>query len=163
MRRVIALLPGVAVVVMFPRIARALAQGRLPDRLLINTTSIIIAASGALTLIYFFFGHQLILNIFGEEYLSASSLLGWMGVALMGSSLSSIWLNYYLADRPLNYVFLLCISVALEWFLLTNLSPSLENAVLAFGITGWILTISGLVLYLWKFRPALQNSYKEKL
>jgi O-antigen/teichoic acid export membrane protein len=34
MRRVIALLPGVAVVVMFPRIARILAQGRLADRLL---------------------------------------------------------------------------------------------------------------------------------
>jgi O-antigen/teichoic acid export membrane protein len=163
MRRVIALLPGVAVVVMFPRIAGTLAQGRLPDRLLINTASIIIAASGALTLIYFLFSDQLILNIFGETYLSASPLLGWMGVALMGISLSSIWLNYYLAGQPLNYVFLLCIAVALEWFLLTNLSPSLENAVLAFGIAGWFLTASGLALYLWKFRPALQNSYKERL
>ena len=158
MRRVIALLPGVAVVVMFPRIASTLTQGRLPDRLLLNTGGIIIAASGALTLIYFFFGHQLILNIFGEAYLSASPLLGWMGVAIMGVSLSSIWLNYYLADRPLNYVLLLCTAVAIEWILLTKLSPSLENAMLAFGVTGWFLTISGLVLYLWKFRPNLQNS-----
>jgi hypothetical protein len=78
-----------------------------------------------------------------------------MGVAIMGVSLSSIWLNYYLADRPLNYVLLLCIAVALEWVLLTNLSPSLEHAVLAFGITGWFLTIGGLILYLLKFRPHL--------
>ena len=34
LRRVIALLPGVAVVVMFPRIAKTLAEGHLPDHLL---------------------------------------------------------------------------------------------------------------------------------
>jgi hypothetical protein len=31
----------------------------------------------------------------------------------------------------------------------------MENATLAFGITGWSLALAGLLLYLIKFRPAL--------
>jgi len=147
MRRIIALLPGVAVTVMFPRIAKILAQGQRADRLLIQTASIILTASGALTIFYFIFSNQLITIIFGNAYQTASSLLGWMGIAMIGVSLSSIWLNYYLAERPRNFVILLGIAVALEWILLTLFQPSMQNAVLAFGATGWLLAIGGLILY----------------
>lgn len=54
-RRIVALLPGVAVVVMFPRIAKTLAEGKSPDRLLIHTAVIVIATSGLLTSLYFIF------------------------------------------------------------------------------------------------------------
>ena len=64
-----------------------------------------------------------------------------------GVSLSSIWLNYYLAEKPRNFVILLCVAVVLEWLLLSLLPASLLNAVLAFGITGWILSLAGLLLY----------------
>jgi O-antigen/teichoic acid export membrane protein len=155
LRRVIALLPGVAVTIMFPRIVAALVQGRLPDRLLAITAGIVLAASSALAVIYFYFGDQIILNIFGAAYQPASTLLGWMGLAMIGMSLSAIWLNYYLAEEPAIYVFFLIAAVGLEWTLLTLLPPSMENATLAFGITGWSLTVAGLFLYLFKFRPAL--------
>jgi O-antigen/teichoic acid export membrane protein len=155
LRRVIALLPGVAVIVMFPRIAATLAQGLLPDRLLMGTAGIILGASGVLTLIYFVFGKQLILYIFGSAYLPASSLLGWMGFAMMGISLSSIWLNYYLAEKPVIFVIFLCMAVALEWVLLTVSSASMQNAIRSLSYTGWLLTIAGLLLYLFKSRPAL--------
>lgn len=147
MRRIVALLPGVAVTVMFPRIGKMLAQGLRPDRLLIQTSGIILAASGALTILFFFFSEQLITIIFGDTYQTASSLLGWMGLAMIGVSLSSIWLNYYLAERPRNFVFLLALAVAVEWVLLNLFSPSLQNATLAFGLTGWLLAIGGLFLY----------------
>ncbi len=147
MRRIVALLPGVAVTVMFPRIAKLLAQGQRPDRLLIQTSGIILAASGALTILYFLFSEQLITIIFGDTYQTASSLLGWMGLAMIGVSLSSIWLNYYLAERPRNFVILLALAAALEWTLLNLFSPSLQNAMLAFGLTGWLLAIGGLFLY----------------
>jgi len=159
LRRIIALLPGVAVVVMFPRIAKTLAEGRLPDHLLTQTAAIILAVSGLLTLFYFMFGEQLILLIFGRAYRTASSILGWMGFAMIGVSLSSIWLNFYLAQKPRDFVIIIGISVALEWFLLNLFSPSMQNAVLAFGITGWLLTVSGLLLYLFKSRPALIKTY----
>ena len=71
-----------------------------------------------------------------------------MGVAMIGVSLSSIWLNYYLAERPRNFVILLGVAVALEWLLLTLFQPSMQNAVLAFGATGWLLSLGGLILYM---------------
>lgn len=155
LRRVIALLPGVAVLVMFPRIAATLAQHRLPDRLLITTAGIIIVASGVLSAVYFLFGRLLISAILGAAYQSASPLLGWMGVAMIGVSLSSIWLNYYLAHKPLFFVILLCAAVAFEWFLLSASSASMLGAVRAFGATGWLLSLAGLLLYVFKDRPAL--------
>ncbi len=69
---------------------------------------------------------------------------------MIGVSLSSIWLNYYLAERPRNFVILLGIAVALEWMLLNLLPLSMQSAVLAFGVTGWLLSIAGLVLYILK-------------
>ena len=147
LRRVVALLPGVAVTVMFPRITRTLAEGRLPDRLLIKTAAIILLASSAMSFLYFIFDDQLISIIFGPGYQAASPLLGWMGIAMIGVSLSSVWLNYYLAEKPRNFVILLGIAVALEWLLLNLFPPSMQSAVLAFGGTGWLLTLGGLSLY----------------
>jgi O-antigen/teichoic acid export membrane protein len=147
LRRIIALLPGVAVTVMFPRIAKTLAEGRLPDGLLIKTAAIILVASSALSILYFIFDDSLISIILGSGYRAAAPLLGWMGIAMIGVSLSSIWLNYSLAQQPRNFVILLGIAVALEWLLLNLLPPSMQSAVLAFGITGWSLTLGGLCLY----------------
>jgi len=152
MRRIIALLPGVAVTVMFPRIVKTLAKGQLPHRLLLQTATIILAASGALTILYFIFSNRFITIIFGNAYQTASSLLGWMGLAMIGVSLSSIWLNYYLAEQPRNFVILLIITITLEWTLLNVLPASLANATLAFGATGWLLSLGGFLLYLFSSR-----------
>jgi hypothetical protein len=73
-----------------------------------------------------------------------------MGIAMIGVSLSSIWLNYYLAEKPRNFVILLGIAVALEWLLLNLFPPSMQSAVLAFGGTGWLLTLGGSLLYIFK-------------
>ena len=150
MRRIIALLPGVAVTVMFPRIARRLAKQQTTHQLLIQTAVIILIGSGALTVLYFIFADELVTIIFGNAYQLASSLLGWMGIAMMGVSLSSIWLNYYLAEKPRNFVILLIGAVVLEWFLLNMLPISMSNAILAFGVTGWLLALVGLILYSWR-------------
>ncbi len=152
MRRIVALLPGVAVTVMFPRVVRALAEGRLPSRILSQTAVIIFVVSGTLSLLYFAFSDQMITTIFGKAYQTAVPLLGWMGIATIGVSLSSIWLNYYLAERPRNFVILLGMAVALEWILLNLLPPSMQSAVLAFGVTGWLLSAAGLALYVFRIR-----------
>jgi O-antigen/teichoic acid export membrane protein len=152
MRRIVALLPGVAVTVMFPRVVRSLAEGKLPTRILAQTAAIILPVSGTLTVLYFIFSDQLIRIVFGKDYQAAAPLLGWMGIAMIGVSLGSIWLNYYLAEKPRDFVILLGIAVAFEWILL-NFSPlSMQGAVLAFGITGWLLSFGGLVLYLFNIR-----------
>ena len=150
MRRIVALLPGVTVTVMFPRVAKTLAEGNRPHCLLIQTAAIILAVSGALTIIYFIFADQFINIIFGNAYQSAAPLLGWMGIAMIGVSLSSIWLNYYLAEKPRNFVILLAGAVVLEWLLLNLLPISMQNGILAFGATGWLLALGGLLLYSWR-------------
>ena len=71
-----------------------------------------------------------------------------MGLAMIGVSLSSIWLNYYLAVKPRNFVILLGIAIGLEWILLNVSPPSMQSAVIAFGVTGWLLSIAGLALYI---------------
>jgi O-antigen/teichoic acid export membrane protein len=152
LRRIVALLPGVAVTVMFPRVAKLLAEDRLPTHILVQTASIILVASGGLSLLYFLFSDQLIRLVFGKSYQAVPPLLGWMGVAMIGVSLSSIWLNYYLAEKPRNFVILLGIAVGLEWMLLNLLPSSLQSALMAFGITGWLLALGGLILYVLKIR-----------
>jgi hypothetical protein len=96
---------------------------------------------------FFVFNDQLIRLVFGSGYQAAAPLLGWMGVAMIGISLSSIWLNYYLAEKPRAFVILLGVAALLEWTLLNLLPVSLASAVLAFGATGWLLAAAGLVLY----------------
>jgi O-antigen/teichoic acid export membrane protein len=157
MRRVVALLPAEVVTVMFPRIVKTLAKGDFPNRILIQIAIIMLGAGGALSLLYFIFDTQLIRIVFGTSYQAAIPYLGWMGVAMIGVSLSSIWLNYYLAEKPRNFVILLGVAVALEWILLNVLPPSMQSAVLAFGTTGWLLTLGGLALYLLKIRPLESN------
>lgn len=152
MRRIVALLPGVAVTVMFPRVVRSLAQGKQPTLILVQTAAIIVAVSGTLSILYFIFSDPLIRLIFGAEYQAAAPLLGWMGLAMIGVSLGSIWLNYFLAEKPRNFVILLGIAVALEWILLNQFPPSMQSAVLAFGVTGWLLSLAGSVLYLLNMR-----------
>ncbi len=67
-----------------------------------------------MTLFYFIFGEQLILLIFGTAYREAAPLLGWMGFAMIGVSLSSIWLNFYLAQEPRDFVILLGAAVVIR-------------------------------------------------
>ena len=152
MRRIVALLPGVVVTVMFPRIAKTLAAGYKPHRLLTQTAAIILAVSGALTILYFMFASHLVKIVFGNSYQNAAPLLGWMGIAMIGVSLSSVWLNYYLAEKPRNFVILLLATIALEWLLLNLFPVSMQNAVLTFGVTGWLLALGGLLLYSWRLR-----------
>ena len=160
MRRIVMLLPGVAVTIMFPRIARALAEGQRPHRLLIRTAAIIVAAGGLLTILYFVFAAQLIKIIFSNSYQVAAPLLGRMGVATIGISLSSIWLNYYLAEKPRNFVILLGVAVILEWLFLSAQPSSLQNAVFAFGATGWLLSLSGFLLFIFHSRSAARLKIK---
>jgi O-antigen/teichoic acid export membrane protein len=158
MRRVVALLPGVAVTVMFPRVVKSLAAGKVPHRILAQTAGVILAASGTLTLLYFLFHDQIIGLVFGSQYRAAAPLLGWMGVAMIGVSLSSIWLNYYLADKPRMFVILLGAAALFEWTLLNLFPVSLTRAVLAFGATGWLLTVAGLLLYISKIERAARQT-----
>jgi len=157
LRRVLAVLPGAAVVIFFPRVVAAVAQGRLPDRLLLGTAAVVAAATTALTFLYFAFGPLIIQIMFGSRFPGAAPLLGWMGVAMIGYGLAAIWLNLYLATRPVYFVVILVAVVALQLTSLSLYHAAAAQIVAAFAASGWLVAIAGLLLYLAWLRPWLKQ------
>ena len=146
-RRLLAVLPGAVVVIMYPRAAALVAQGQSPARLLRLTTLGITLPTLLLTLVYFAFGDTLMAVSFGGKYLQAAPLLGWMGVAMLGHGLVTMWLNFFLVTRPLGYVVALVVAAAGHLLLLTLFGTTLARVTLIFGLTGLLLTSIGLGFY----------------
>jgi O-antigen/teichoic acid export membrane protein len=156
-RRALILLSGAVIVVMYPHAVARVSQGRSPDRLLLKTASVVLGSTATLTAAFFAFGPALVRLTFGPAYIAAGGLLGWMGLAMLGYSLGSMWMNFYLATRPLPYVLLLALAAVLKIVLLGSSHGSLSQVIAAFGLTGWLLALGGLLLYLLWLRPGLKN------
>lgn len=157
-RRILAVLPGAVLIILFPRVVELISKGQLPDRLLFRATTVIITPTVALTLLYFAFGPPLVTLVFGTNYPAVAPLLGWMGVAMVGYGIAGIWLNLFLATRPLPFVLLLLMVATFQSMVLAQGITHLNEVVLVFGIAGWILAGGGLLLYLLWLRPRLKHS-----
>ena len=158
LRRVVSLLPGAAIVVMYPRAVARVASGTSPDRLLLKTGGIVLASGAALTAIYFALGPQIIRFTFGAGYETAGALLGVMGLAMVGYSLASIWMNLYLAIRPGPYVAFLAAMAIAQSLLLSLLHANVGQIMAIFAAGGWTLALGGLALYLLWTRPSLREA-----
>lgn len=146
-RRLLAVLPGVVVVIMYPRAAALVAQGRSPTRLLYLTAAGITLPTLVLTLVYFLAGDILITLSFGGKYPQAAALLGWMGIAMLGHGLVVMWLNFFLATRPLTFIIMLVAAAALQTLLLIQFGYSLFAITAIFGLVGFLLVIAGGAIY----------------
>ncbi len=155
LRRVLALMPGAAIVIMYPRVVARVAQRRSPDRLLWQTAAVVSAFTLLLTALYFAFGPAIVRLVFGGGYAAAGPLLGWMGLAMLGYGLGSIWMNLYLATRPLPFVLLLAVTAVLQPLLLALRHDTLLQVTAAFALGGWALALGGILLYLFWLRPHL--------
>lgn len=155
LRRVLSVLPGAVLVILYPRLVAALAQRRLPDRLLLKAAAVVLVANLVVTIVYFAFGPVIVRLMFGVNYAMAAPLLGWMGVAVLGYSLASIWLNLFLAARPWPFVGLLALLLGAQWWLLSLYRQSLLQVTFVFVATGWLAALGGLGLYLGWLRPWL--------
>jgi O-antigen/teichoic acid export membrane protein len=161
LRRVMALLPGAVLVVMYPRVVARVANEELPDSILWKAAAVICASNLILTGLYIAFGPAIIEIAFGQAYGAAAPLLGWMGVGMLGYGLGSIWMNLYLATRPLPYVSLLATMAVLQHILLARYHESVYQATAIFGFGGWVLALGGLLIYLLVLRPQLARSSRE--
>lgn len=152
LRRALLLIPGAVVVVMYPRAVKKYMQNELPDRLLISSATAIIIIISLLTGLYFAFGNTIVQLVFGAGYESAGPLIGWMGLGILGYSLTAMWMNLYLATRPWPYIILLGISALAQNLLLAYFHAHIWQATAIFASGGWFLAIGGLLLYLVWFR-----------
>jgi len=156
MRRVLSVLPGAVLVVLYPRVATLVSQHQLPDRTLGKALAVIISATGLLTLLYFALGSWLIPVIFGQGYDLGGSLLGWMGVGMIGFGITAVWMNVFLATRPWPYTLTLVAVVALLALLYATIGATPRQLTLVFVTVGWIAAVAGLLLYTLWLRPELQ-------
>jgi O-antigen/teichoic acid export membrane protein len=155
LRRVLALMPGAAVVIMYPRVVAQVTQRRLPDRLIGQTAAVVLGSTLVLTVVYFTFGLAMVRWAFGEGYAAAGPLLGWMGLAMLGYGFGSVWMNLYLASRPAPFVLLLGVTVVLQVLLVARYHASLLQVAGVFMFGGWTLGLGGLALYFLWLRPRL--------
>jgi O-antigen/teichoic acid export membrane protein len=155
LRRVVALLPGVAVIILYPRVVTWVKEGRVPDLLLWRAGALVVASGLTITAVYFLFAPTIIQLVFGPAYAAAVPILGWMGAAMVGFGLGSIWLNLYLATRPWPFVLGLTALMGIQLLLLALFHATLLQVTAVFVLTGWVLATGGLLLYLLWLRPKL--------
>jgi O-antigen/teichoic acid export membrane protein len=158
LRRVLLLLPGAVIVIMFPRAVARVVAGESPDRLLLQTAAVVSMPTVGLTAVLALFGVPLIGWTLGPAYVAAAPLLGLMGVAMLGVGVTVIWLNFYLATRPLPFVMVLVGTAVTELILLQTVSLDLLTVTTIFGLGGWLPAIGGTLLYLFWLRPSLEQS-----
>ncbi len=158
LRRVLLLVPGAAVVVMFPRVVSAVERGGLPDKEIAETFLLVGLPTALLTLLYFGLGEQVVALTFGKRYLGAAPYLGWMGLSVIGYAFASVWMNVFLATRPLPYVIFLGLAAITQNLFYLQVGSSVPAFIQIFGLTGWLLVAAGGVLYFSWLRPRLKHS-----
>lgn len=158
LRRVLALAPGAMLVVFYPRAIARMAQGRLPDGLLLKSGVAVAVPSLALIALYFTFGADIVRFAFGSGYDPSNWLLGWLGAGMLGYAFVSLWMNLFLAARPLPFVLMLVIVAIIQAFLYARFDADPAQTVTLFVAGGWALTLGGLGLYLFGLRPSLLAS-----
>ncbi len=157
LRRILALLPGVITIIMYPRAVALIAQKELPDRLLAKSLGTITLSNLALLLIYLFFNDLIIRLMFEGQYSSAAALLPSMALAMVGYGIAVVWLNLYLATQPGLFVMLLAVTVAAQNLLLATYHETLQQVIFIFGLSGWLLALGGTLLYFGWLRPNLKK------
>ena len=158
LRRVLAVLPGAVIVILYPRVVSRVAQGHLPDGVLLKTAALVIVANIFVTALYFAAGPLVVRLMFGPDYPAAAALLGWMGVAMIGYGIVAVWLNLFLATRPWAFVTLLAATALAQVGLLASAGESLLKVTAVFGLAGWFLAVIGLLLYWFWLRPKLRTT-----
>lgn len=162
LRRALLLLPSAVIVIMYPRAVARVAQGQLPDKLLLQTAAVVSLPTLLLTAVLALFGRQLIGWTLGATYVAAAPLLGWMGVAMLGVGITVIWLNFYLATRPLPFVLLLLLTAVIQFITFQLIQIDLLRVTAVFALGGWLPALGGTLLYLLWLRPSLETpQYKE--
>lgn len=154
LRRAISLLPGAVVVILFPRVARLYASGRRPDGATLKALALVLGITSLATAGYAVLGGPFTRLTFGAAFEPvAARWLGWMGVAMVGYGLGTVWMNVFLASQPRPFVLLLGLIAAGQIFAYATWHTDLAQIVTIFGLSGWGLALGGALLYWFWLRP----------
>jgi O-antigen/teichoic acid export membrane protein len=158
-RRILLLLPGAAVFIMYPRVAAAAARRELPDRVIGQAALVVTLTAALVTGVYFAAGDGLVRLAFGAGYAAAGGWLGWMGVASLGFSLTAVWLNVFLATQPAGFTGVLAAGIVILTGGLWLWGRDVTGALAALAAAGWIPALGGGALYFARLRPRLVRQF----
>ncbi len=158
LRRVLAVLPGAVTVILYPRIVQRVNAGNLPDKLLVQAAALIILPTVAATAVFLVGGEWIITLLFGASYAKAAPLLGWLGIAMIGFGVATVWLNLFLATRPWGFVACLVVLAVGQYLLLALIAPTtLKQVAQIFAAGGWGSAVGGGLLYAFWLRREIQE------
>ena len=159
LRRSLILFPGAVLVVAYPRIIKRIESRLLPDPILWKASAAIAGAIILVTFLYVLYGDRIIDLTFGVQYRQAVDLILPMAVGVLGFSLGSLWLNLYLATRPLPFVTFMAAVAGFQAVLFANYHARVDQIILIYSLTGWLVFAIGLAFYHFWLRPGLSREF----
>ena len=114
---------------MFPKIAEMHAKKKKTQGIFMKSLLFTFIISALITLVYFIFSKLIVSLIFGADYLSIISLLGYFGVFMLLFSLSYICILNKLAIGKKKFIFNIIVAVVLEIVLISLFHNSLDQIV----------------------------------
>jgi O-antigen/teichoic acid export membrane protein len=157
LRRVVQFVPVVAGVVLLPRVASAYRDGRIAARPIAVGVGVVLANGVLLTILYALVGGAIDRLAFGVGQEPPTTWLVGMALAMTGYGLVTVWINVFVATKPLPYGYMLLAAAPLQVGLFLWLGRSPEAVVTILAISGWLLALAGGALYLLWLKPRVDT------
>ena len=130
---------------MFPEISKRHGRGESTNRILFLSLLGVIALASLITLFYFIDPSLPILVLYGEKYLSGSSLLGWYGIFMTFLVVAMLLTQYYLSIRKVKVIILSVFAPILQIILISmfhqDLLSVIKSSILATALLDVLLLI----------------------
>lgn len=138
--KIIFFFSGAVGAVMFPVIAEKYAKGEETRTILKKSILCAGALSGCLVSIYVLFP-QIVIRIFGENYVNAVGFVAPYGAAMFFVSIISIIMNYHLAIKNMRFVALFALFTIIEVALLVLLNTSISQMINVLFVANFVFLI----------------------
>ena len=136
-------LPGGIVLALFPFVSENDANGKSSANLLIQSLLLTFALCGSVALIYYFFSDWIILQLFGEEYAEAGSLLRWYGLAILPMAFVLVAEYFLIAKGRVVFAWLFAIAMPIQIFAIMKFHGELWMIMAILGVSGAMLCFLG--------------------
>lgn len=145
--------------VMFARVSNENKSANKRKSLLISLT-LAFCIGIVISLVYFLFTNLVISLTVGEQYISAGKYLGVFGLCMTGFAVVYMIANYFITQNVYGYIFVLLfvsiLQILLFQFRNSSLNQVIQNQIIVYSV----LTISTVLILVYKFRKEIKNERK---
>lgn len=142
--------------VMFARVSNENKSANKRKSLLISLT-LAFCIGIVISLVYFLFTNLVISLTVGEQYISAGKYLGVFGLCMTGFAVVYMIANYFITQNVYGYIFVLLfvsiLQILLFQFRNSSLNQVIQNQIIVYSV----LTISTVLILVYKFRKEIKN------